>query len=79
MASARKCDICHRYYDVPEMEVGTLEPWNNTSMVRLLRLSGDGATTLRHEVMHFDACENCLQDVLDYILTKSAETSSGGN
>lgn len=79
MASARKCDICHRYYDVPEMEAGTLEPWNNTSMIRLLRLSGDGVRERRHDVIHFDACENCLQDVLDYILTKSAETSSGGN
>lgn len=80
MSSARKCDICHNYYDVPDVEVGTLEPLNNTSMVRVLRLNLNGGRTIpRHDVMHFDACEKCLQDVLNYILTKSAETSSGGN
>lgn len=76
MANARKCDICHNYYDVPEVEAGTLEPWNNTSMVRVLRLNPDGGrTTPRHDVIHFDACEKCLQDVLDYILTRGAESS----
>ena len=81
MSSARKCDICHNYYDVPDVEVGTLEPWNNTSMVRVLRLNPDAKKEhiASHDVIHFDACEKCLQDVLDYILTKSAETSSGGN
>lgn len=45
MANARKYDICHNYYDVPEIEAGALEPWSNTSMVRVLRLNPDGGRT----------------------------------
>lgn len=74
MANARKCDICHNYYDEPEVDAGTFEPWNNTSMVRILRLTRDGRKM--YDVMHFDACEKCLQDVLDYIFAKSAETAN---
>ena len=73
MASARKCDICGAYYDVPEIEEFLHEPWTNTSMVRVLRLNGN-ALRNRHDVMQFDSCEKCLQDVLDYILTKKADS-----
>lgn len=71
MANARKCDICGRYYDAAEFDLECLDQWKNTSMVRVLRLNpnkrGDP-----HDVMHFDSCEECLQDVLDYILTRKA-------
>lgn len=71
MAYARKCDICGEYYDVPNVEEHLTEHWNNTSMIRVLRLRPEKITN-RHDVMHFDSCEKCLQRVLDYILANSA-------
>lgn len=76
MAYARKCDICGEYYDVPEIEEYLHEPWTNTSMIRVLRLKGDNRLLERHDVMQFDACEKCLQDVLDYILTKKVDSEA---
>lgn len=76
MANARKCDICHNYYDVPDInERMMVEPWNNTSMVRLLRLDPNKPGLERHDVMHFDACEKCLQDILDYILARQTDST----
>lgn len=81
MARARKCDICHNYYDVPEIDASTLEPWNNTSIVRILRLNPEAAKekglAISHDVMHFDACEKCLQDIVDFILTRQADVIKG--
>lgn len=73
MSFARKCDICGKYYDVPDVEQYLGEPWTNTSMVRILKLKSDSFN--RHDVMNFDACDKCLQDVLDYILAKQADST----
>ena len=73
MANAKKCDICEKFYVVPDVEPGY--DWNeqlNTSMVRVLRLNRN-QKGCHHEVMQFDACDDCLQDVLDYILAKKAD------
>ena len=73
MANAKKCDICGEYYDTPECEPGMLWDENmNTSMVRILRLKKD-VRGIKHDVMQFDACDKCLQDVLDYMLSKRAD------
>lgn len=75
MSAARKCDICHDYYDVEELS-DAIYPSENTSMIRILQLNQPYDPRCgRHTVMHFDACENCRQDVLDYILGKSAMSS----
>lgn len=72
MACARKCDICGQYYDAPEYHdpLG-MDP--NTSMIRMLRLNPEHRPNV-HDVLHYDSCENCFQDVLDYILTKQADS-----
>ena len=76
MANAKKCDICGKYYDVPELPDGLLhDDFRNTSMVRVLRRT-DSLRVL-HDVMQFDSCESCLQDVLDYILTKRTSSEKG--
>lgn len=76
MANARKCDICGKYYDAPEFETFSMEPWVNTSMVRVLRLKTAGEYG-KHDVMQFDSCEKCLQDVIDFMLTRRAESEKG--
>lgn len=74
MANAKKCDICGKYYDALEIETDLLyDGRRNTSMVRILRQK-QTTKTIDHDVMQFDSCEDCLQDVLDYILTKRAES-----
>ena len=76
MANAKKCDICGQYYDVPEPIEGLLyDDFRNTSMVRVLRRTDDRFNK-PHDVMQFDSCESCLQDVIDYILTKRAESAN---
>lgn len=78
MANAKKCDICGKYYNITdEKGIWTDDGFTNTSMVRCLRLKKDGKR-VEHDVMHFDACEECHQDVLDYILTKQADSAAKG-
>ena len=74
MANAKKCDICGKYYDVPQPYDVCWEESINTSMVRILRrIPLDNK--IKHDVMQFDACEDCLQDVINYILTKQSDSS----
>lgn len=71
MANAKQCDICGKFYLVPEMDPGCL--WDedmNTSMVRILRRKN--TNSIKHDVIQYDACEQCRQDVTDYILSKTA-------
>ena len=73
MANAKKCDICGKFYTVPEIDPGFLwDESTNTSMVRILQLKTD-ERGIKHDAIQFDACEECRQDVLDYILTKKAD------
>lgn len=78
MANAKRCDICGGFYEVPNpTEDMCWTDLHNTSMIRVLRRK---PTTDRidHEVMQFDACETCLQNVLDYILTKRVDATCQG-
>lgn len=75
MACARKCDICGKYYDVLEVNPGDLEPWSNTSMVRILKLDYKNDHRL-HDVIHFDVCDECLGDMMDFILSKQADSTA---
>lgn len=72
MSNARRCDICGNYYDVPDHEMFLNEPWLNTSMVRILKLKDNAFSHNRFDDMKFDSCDKCLQDVLDYILSRAA-------
>ena len=76
MANAKRCDICGDFYEVPTIchEWCSSDEWKNTSMVRVLRRK-QLDDRIDHDVMQFDACEKCLQDVLDYILTKKADVA----
>ncbi len=71
MSNAKKCDICGKYYDVPDAFGMTEFGMNsNTSMIQFARRKTD--KRLDHEVIQFDTCEECYQDMLDYILAKGA-------
>lgn len=71
MANAKKCDICGKYYDVPNDHFMTdLGAASNTSLIRIMRRKPN--VRLDHDVIQFDTCEECNQDVLDYILAKGS-------
>lgn len=73
MANAKRCDICGEYYQVPNIvkeDYDWSEQWRNSSMVRLLRRKDK--QKIEHDVFHFDSCDKCFQDVMDYILTKQS-------
>lgn len=75
MANAKKCDICGNFYTVPEQDPNYVwEETMNTSMVRILRLNTEKRGIHHDVVLQYDVCETCLQDLLDYILTKQAES-----
>ena len=74
MANAKKCDICGKYYDVPQAYEGMIwDEYLNTSMIRVLR-RGPEDHKIKHDTIQFDACDDCLQEVLDYILAKRADS-----
>ena len=80
MANAKQCDICGEFYNVPEPDKDELY-WDetiNTSMVRVMRHK-PGCRAMTHDTFLFDSCESCLQDVLDYILSKKAESAKETN
>ena len=71
MANAKRCDICGEYYQVPDLHTDDwFDERRNSSMVRLLRRKDD--RKVDHDVFHFDSCEKCFQDVMDYILDKQS-------
>ena len=75
MSNAKKCDICGKYFDVIDISEHLLNYERYLNMVRLHRAVEFGKTRDLDdsEWMHFDACDECLQDVLDYILGKKAD------
>lgn len=71
MANAKQCDICGKFYLVPAVEAGSFwEEDTNTDMIRIMRRKN--TLTIKHDVMQFDTCAECRQDVTDYILSKAA-------
>lgn len=76
MANAKKCDICGKFYELPEVDEGCFYDFRDTSMVRVLKRNMVSPAR-PHDVMHFDSCDECLQDVLDHILSRQADASKG--
>lgn len=77
MANAKRCDICGKYYDAPEVDhCHIYDDHRYTSMVHVIR-RGSEDSSIYHGIMQFDSCEDCLQDVIDYILTRRAEWEKG--
>ena len=73
MSNARKCDICGKFYAVPEFDPGYfMDEFKNTSFIHVAELLPE-ERGVKHDILHFDVCEECRQDVLDYILTKKAD------
>ena len=71
MLETKHCDICGKVYLVPAIEaVGFWEEENNTSQVRVLRRKD--TERVEHDIMQFNTCDECRQDVLDYILANAA-------
>jgi hypothetical protein len=74
MANAKKCDICGKYFDAPDTSPYRLDYDDNFNFIRLhrARCEYDRPDDLW---LHFDSCDECYQDVLDYILGKAAESA----
>lgn len=80
MADARRCDVCGEFYDIPENVTFRSEPYRVGNFIRVYKFTIDKAKTTNygdHDTMHFDACENCLQDVIDFMLARRAEKEKG--
>ena len=75
MANAKRCDICGEFYEVPTVNhlMHLTNENMNTSMVQVLRRKNIDDRT-EHDILQFDSCEGCLQDVIDYMLTRRAES-----
>jgi hypothetical protein len=70
MANAKRCDICGEFYCVRDTDIDHWDEGRNSNMIRFLKLTDD--RYIGHSVIHFDSCEKCFQDVMDYILAKQS-------
>lgn len=75
MSNAKRCDICSKYYDIPDTSYYRLDYDENLNLIRLHRATSPNNRPKDDTWLQFDACDECYQDVLDYILAKKAESS----
>lgn len=71
MSNAKRCDICGKYFAMPEPS-RTLIYRSEAGKVQLYKLNPKIRHTEEDEGYHFDACDDCVQEILDLILTKRA-------
>lgn len=69
MANAKKCDICGAYFDMPEFNPYRLNYDENLNYIRLHKAKDYDE---EDPWLHFDTCEKCYSDLLDYIIGKAA-------
>lgn len=71
MANAKRCDICGKYFAIPEPSLARLYN-SEAGAVQLFKLNNRLRHTEEREGHHFDACDDCVQEIVDLILTKRA-------
>lgn len=70
MANAKRCDICGRYFPLPE-PAGLLYK-TAAGKVELFKKVPKLHHTAEHDGLYFDACDECVQEIIDLILEKRA-------
>lgn len=77
MSNAKHCDICGKFFKVPEIDYRRLEEdHRHLNLIRMHQALPEGQIVYREEPwLQFDACEKCYQNLLDYILSSAAESS----
>lgn len=73
MANAKKCDICGKFYEIPDVSPYRLDYEDAINIIRMHRGVDPDSKSNDELWLHFDACDECYQNVLDYILTKKAD------
>ena len=74
MANAKQCDICGKYYSLPE-PAGLLYK-AASGKVELFKNVPKLHHAAEHEGLYFDACDECVQEITDLILEKRATWES---
>ena len=70
MANAKRCDICGKYFTLPEFK-----SFHNTlaGKVELYHMVVNKHHAADRVGVSFDACDDCVQEIMDHILTKKAD------
>ena len=78
MANAKRCDICGEYFIIPDLDNKVIDYGARAGAVHLYKLEDANAWRGEYrEGSYFDACDKCVQDITDYILTRRATWEKG--
>ena len=77
MSNAKRCDICGKYFDIPEVEHGRLEEdYRHLNLIRMHQALPEGQMCYHDDPwLQFDLCDDCYDKLLDYIIGGKAEAS----
>jgi hypothetical protein len=66
MANAKKCDVCGGFYQVPEFGGDCFIDRHLQQLNYIIIHKADE----KEASLYFDCCEQCQQEVLDYIMSR---------
>ena len=79
MANAKKCDICGRFFEVPEYDprcMGSADYERFHNHIRIHKAEDPEKYNDPELIwLHFDTCDQCHSDLLDYILSRAAKSA----
>lgn len=73
MANAKRCDICGKYFVLPTTKKDSMLYRSVAGKVELYKSASELHHAKEHEGIVFDACDDCVQEIMDLILTKRAD------
>ena len=72
MANAKRCDICGEYFEIPEYGHEVMLYGMPAGAVRVYKMDPELKYGDDRKGTHFDSCDKCAQEIIDYILAKRA-------
>ena len=77
MANAKRCDICGKYFMLPTTKKDSMLYRTVAGKVELYNMAYDLHHAKEHEGTHFEACDECVQEIMDLVLAKKAVWDDG--
>ena len=77
MSNAKQCDICSKFFGVPEVDYGRLEEdYRHLNLLRMHQALPEGQMVYHDNPwLQFDLCDSCYDNLLDYILSRKADAN----
>jgi hypothetical protein len=72
MANAKKCDACGKFFVVPELEPGYIDHEKYHNYLKVHKAEKPDRNNTDVSWFHFDICDECYDDFMEYMLSKAA-------